>query len=290
MKENIEDFNKDLFKEFIFNKNLYEDSFYFCQSHLNLSNVLEELDEYCPKCKKEKTFKNDIIKGTNFPSDNINLYENTDIEYGFVELKYLCVSCNFNRLYYLNYSINDNLLKIKKIGQYPKKRLNINKSLKKFFNNDYIEYKKAVECIDSSLGVAGFTYLRRILEKNIKKLFNMLKEDMSNNINDEKYEKLIKAISEIDNKSPMSEIIKITDNIIPDYLFINNSNPLKPLYAILSEGIHSLSEEECLNISEEVLLSLEYLISELYNRKDKQKIYKESLYKIQNKNRDLKKK
>ena len=65
----------------------------------------------------------------------------------------------------------------------------------------------------------------------------------------------------------MSEKIAIANSALPEYLTPSGLNPLGRLYKILSEGVHSYTDDECLKRAHAVEECLKYLVGELASRK-----------------------
>ena len=72
-----------------------------------------------------------------------------------------------------------------------------------------------------------------------------------------------KELLEAAKKDPrFSDAVKTVENGIPDVLKVNGHNPLTLLHKALSEGIHELTEEECLERAK----SIRVVLSELCDR------------------------
>ncbi len=136
--------------------------------------------------------------------------------------------------------------------------------------DDLENYEKAVVCLSHEYGVAAFAYFRRIVENNIDKLLDLVQEDAQSSSATTEVTELAKLRKD----SPMSEKIKIANHALPEYLKPDGLNPLGRLYQVLSEGIHNLSEEECLNKAKITSGCLAYLVSELASRKRRRTQFK----------------
>jgi len=145
------------------------------------------------------------------------------------------------------------------------------KVLQKFFSNDSEYYEKAVVCLGNGYGIAAFAYFRRIIENNIFNLLDLINEEAENATNSEEIKV---ALAELKKESPMSEKIKLANKALPEYLKPNGLNPLGKLYKVLSEGVHHLNDQECLEKTSGVQECLKYLISELSDRKKNQNRFK----------------
>ena len=88
-------------------------------------------------------------------------------------------------------------------------------------------------------------------------------------------EEIKNALTELRKESPMSKRIKLAKKALPDYLSPEGINPLGKLYQILSEGVHSFSDDECLKRANTVSECLKFLISELQSRKSNRERFKD---------------
>ncbi len=111
----------------------------------------------------------------------------------------------------------------------------------------------------AGLGIGAFSYYRRLIENQKERLIeNIIKVAKITDYNEDLIANLEKAKIE-DQFSKSIELIK--DNIPPE-LFIEKSNPLTLLHKALSVGIHTLSDEACL----EYAASIRTVLSELASR------------------------
>ena len=72
----------------------------------------------------------------------------------------------------------------------------------------------------------------------------------------------------------MSDKISVANRALPAYLQPDGLNPLGRLYQILSEGVHSMSDSDCLEKAKSIQVCLKYLISELGTRKTNSSSFK----------------
>lgn len=193
---------------------------------------IESLDLFCPCCKANKTFvymKSEVseLMGTslyNPPGYNMLIGN-------IIELAYRCPTCVSS--IYFSFYYNDNTMI--KLAQYPSLFDVSRDELKKYKNNGLIdensfnEIYKAEICASESYFVASYTYMRRVYENMLLSVFRQNIDDIG--LTEEEYRR-----KRSDEKM---EIIK-------PFLAIDDEI-YKPLYALLSAGIHSLTEEECCN-------------------------------------------
>jgi hypothetical protein len=294
------------FKDFILKKKIYKkEEFYFKGSLYNNFKIIkyaQEVDSICLNCETQKTFKSNYQQGNVFiPHGGSNALEENDLKEIKEELSYSCVSCGLEKIINVSYFKNKDCLIIYKFGEYPQmdNEYHKDKNLEKFLEKDLDNYNKAIKSINEDLGVAAFNYLRRIIENNIMNLFELVEADIENSsgeiTEDFKIEKerIKTKLEKLGNYPPMSENIKIAQNAIPRHLYFGDQNPFSILYACLSEGVHSLEDQECLEQAEDVLACLAFLVSSLYSRNLELEKYKDKIKRVSlsnQKNKENKKK
>lgn len=234
--------------------------------------VLKEIQGDCPVCKVSKPFQ---VRGNWNCDINLNPEE---IESDH-RIRFECITCGIADISFWVKSkqVEDEVLQLTKIGQYPQKELPKSKALSKFFKQDKAEYNKAVVCLANGYGVAAFAYMRRIVENNIVGILDLIQDGVDSE------SPLAKSIAELKTTSPMSDRIRIANNVLPDYLKPDGFNPLGQIYGLLSDGVHSLSDEECLNKATDLQVCLEFLISELAAHKQNREDFKNRLTALRNK-------
>lgn len=227
---------------------------------------LREISSFCENCDEIKPFHNFNDSHQVYTVPPATLKKMDTVQFN-------CVTCQkTSRIFHLWIERRDNLsFLVSKIGEFPQKQLPKNKSLSKFFREDKAEYNKAVICIANGYGVAAFAYMRRIVEKNILSLLDQIQESVSQD------SAISNSINELKATSPMSDRIRIANSALPDYLKPDGFNPLGQIYGLLSDGVHSLSDSECLDKAENIQACLEFLISELAAHKQNKEEFKKRL-------------
>lgn len=253
-------------KEFLEKQNLY--SSINCKlpdSSTDLDG--ENISLYCKNCRSTQTFvltapffegKNlyGLPKSKGIVSGGTHYVENIK---GFLLLNYKCAHCNNEKAIYVIKLDKD---KCEKVGQYPPPDIFIPEEIK-ILNDPIVEelYKKGKISENFSYGIGAFAYYRRIVELKIDELLDKIKEFFPVEKKKE-YEKILEQVKKEKNADKKIEIVKevISDEII-------QNNPLKSLYQILSEGIHSLSDEKCLEYASATRELLVILIKEIEDKK-----------------------
>lgn len=214
------------------------------------------LDLYCPNCKDNKTF----IRKTYKDNDAFEKVWDGMCNRGAIhEIVYVCPACG--KMIFYSFLYKDNC--VIKISQYPSLYDVSRDELKKYQKNDLIdkesfeEIYKAEICASESYYVAAYTYMRRVYENMILNVFLQNAEEIG--VTEQEYRKL-----RTDEKmEKIKSFLAIDEEIY------------KPLYALLSAGIHSLTEEECCedySLLKSILLDI---LAEQKAKKEREKKRKE---------------
>lgn len=228
---------------------------------------LKEIESWCENCQASKPFHN-------MQSETNIVFEIPDkADSGIFLSEFACVTCIKSiKRYFCNYELVDfETFKITKCGEIPQKPLERNKDLQKFFGKDKENFNKGNVCLANGYGIGAFAYFRRIIEDNISNLLDSIASD------EDADESMLNAIAELKAASPMSNRIDIAKRALPPYLMMDGHNPLGAMYGILSEGVHVLSDEECLRRASVVKNCLLFMVSELANHKRRKEVFKDNL-------------
>lgn len=234
------------------------------------------LDLFCPCCKANKTFVFRKAESSNLLGSGLCTMNSFSTWANKIYvLTYECPTCG-NLLYYSFYYTNNTIIKL---AQYPSLFDVSRDELKKYRNNGLIDAEsfdqiyKAEICASESYFVAAYTYMRRVYESMLISVFRQNENEIG--ITEEEYRK-----KRSDEKM---EIIK-------PYLAIDEE-VYKPLYALLSAGIHSLTEEECCedytllkSILLDILVEQKAKTERAKKRKDIQDLYSKRKSELKNNN------
>lgn len=155
---------------------------------------------------------------------------------------------------------------IMKVGQYPtiadmhKAQIKQYKSV--LSGDEMKEFTRAIGLAASGVGIGSFVYLRRIFENQIEEAYNIALE------NDD-------VLEEEFFRMRMDEKIEALKNYLPEALVEARS-----IYGILSKGIHSLTEEECLMHFDVVRKGLEMILDDKLEQKKKAEKRKQTMASI----------
>lgn len=297
---NIKDIEKDSRTEVIYenfmelNVSVYEEKYpKEFSDFIDFLSYEDNLYGYCHKCKRENSLKLDKINvdeillrkelnGTydddfdDYDEDLAKIKLNERIDILLKKHKYFIksVRClhdsNHKQKFIYKLEVQEKTnteaeLILQKIGQDPSfLELNFyeydNKYKKlEFYGQIKEDLKKSIRSYYEGLGIGAFIYLRRVLEKIIKYKFNEVNEELEKD-EVERFKKKNK---------PFYEKVKILKEYLPEYL---TKNP--QIYAILSEGVHKLSEEEVNKYFETIKKCIYIILDDFLHEQEEQKLRK----------------
>lgn len=160
---------------------------------------------------------------------------------------------------------------IEKIGAWPPIKVSPDKLITKHFDRESnLWYYKGINCIQENYGIGAYAYFRRIVEKELIHIINDIKELPSS------HTKEIEKLLEAHNANP--KVSTIYDNIfqhLPESLKTLGDNPIKLLYKETSDGLHNLTEDECLKKAEIIRKILEFVFKKIKEEKSEIKDLRE---------------
>lgn len=200
-------------------------------------------DSFCIECGQTSVFQ-----AQNTTRDLGSTFFLVDCTFGHW---FGCTRKAEHRLFFLFQIKNKTLTKI---GQFPSMADLAEPDIQKYRpilpNESYREFSRAVGLVSHGIGIGSFVYLRRIFERLIEEAHSLARN--STNWNEERY-----------SQSRMEEKIEFLTGHLPNFLVENRS-----LYAILSKGIHALTEQECLEAFPDVKLGIELILDEKISKKE----------------------
>lgn len=228
-----------------------------CQSQeYGLSPNSKKIRLFCNECDADQFF--DVVKGH---SDYLRMGEKQNVLPFRLSLE--CRNCrDYKKLFLLRFefvrSFNDRggcILELEKLVEYPTHyKAASNQELSLIGRSEREEFLKGLSCERDGLGAAAFLYYRRVVENRRNKIFDQIIKVLKNSSHS--YDELIQ---ELESAKSEGQFVKSIDKIkaaFPDSLLISGQNPLKLLYSALSEGIHELSDQECLEYAEDIRVVL----------------------------------
>ncbi|WP_204346675.1 hypothetical protein [Psychroserpens algicola] len=277
--------DKDL-GEFLSNKPIY--SKIKLESGFSSANKFDKstFQYFCEIDESIETFELIVYHGYMPFRDHLNTggqkhWKNKDDFFSLTQqYKGICKRCNKYHIdFLLNTYADEEGLHLRKVGQYPPFEITPEKYLLNYFiKEDKENYKKALLLLSQSFGIGAFSYLRRIVENEIIRII----EDLSNLDFPESNQ--IKDLLETYSKNhQMANLIEGINDYLPNTLKSIGNNPIKVLYSQLSGGIHSFSEDECLEKAQLIDTLLKFVIRKINEENSEIKIAREAMNKLSEK-------
>jgi hypothetical protein len=256
-------------KSFLENKPLYYK--FYIKGIVRTADKLPKasINMFCENCNSNQTFQM-----TNNYNDGFKKF-NPFIGNQVIQLEYTCVGCEKYKRYFSLYFAED-FSYMMKVGQYPAWDISIDRDLEKMLEKHVDNYKKGLICESQGYGIGAYSYYRRIVEDIIDKLLDtipFLMTDKEKNL----YEK---ALEETKKTTVAQEKIVLVKDLLPQSLRPNNFNPLSILHSSLSEGLHSKTDEECLELAESIREVLVFLVTQVVRLSESSLQFTESMKKI----------
>ncbi len=140
-----------------------------------------------------------------------------------------------------------------KFGELPTFGPPVSPKLIKLIGPDRDDFLKGRRCENQGLGVGSFIYYRRVVENQKNRILEqIIRVSEKIGADDSKIKILKKAISE----TQFSKALKMAKPALPESLLINGHNPLSLLHSALSEGVHAMTDEECLVMASSIRVVL----------------------------------
>lgn len=233
-------------EEFCLSVPLYE-SFQYDNEKQNPFFALEQfegtLDFHCPECGQHSVFnvrKNNYATNSHYSNYNFSLL----------------FHCSRNKAHQALFVFRAHKGILQKIGQIPSLADLAIPDLRKYRqvlgDERFKELTRAIGLTTHGVGVGAFVYLRRIFESLIEGAHVDATRDSE--WDEEAY-----------TRARMDEKIGILKDHLPDFLVQNRG-----LYSILSVGVHTLSETECLGAFPAVRLAIELILDDLLEQHERQ--------------------
>lgn len=178
-------------------------------------------------------------------------------DYEFFYVKYRCSNCQrTEKTFSLAAKITDSgeeKGECYKFGELPTYGPPVSPKLIKLIGPDRDEFLKGRRCENQGLGIGAFIYYRRVVENQKNRIFSeIIKVSEKLGASSEKIEKLQSAV----NETQFSKALGLAKDAIPESLLINGHNPILLLHSALSEGVHALNDDQCLEIAGSVRVVL----------------------------------
>lgn len=236
-----------LYKEYLLDYDTYAEI-------KRLESFNGSIDAYCIDCKRESVFWSQKVNELTEPNQGIFVHPvGIDVHIRQSRSFHLMLTCTRDKDHVMIFYFKRHNKRFIKVGQFPSiadlQFDEIEKYRRVLSVERFKDFKRGIGLVSHGIGVGSFVYLRRIFEDLIAEAY----QEASQNTewiseNEEKYNAAgIRVV----------EKILLLKDFLPDYL-VENRN----IYGILSKGIHSLSEDECLEYFPVLKIGIELILDE----------------------------
>ncbi len=195
---------------------------------------------------------------------------------GFIKnTSYTCRNCGRSSVFY--YFIWQELEKrnvFLKVGQYPELEERVPESLASALGETDVKlYKNALRMRNFNLGLAAVAYMRRVVENRMSDMLEILHEAaIAHNAPPE----LLRRHAEMKEEKRFAVKIDYAGDLLPASLRPSGKpNPMAILHDLASDGLHTKSDEECVDIFDECRMTFEYVFGKIrIETEDAQKFVK----------------
>lgn len=198
------------------------------------------LDTYCLGCKKSSTFHRTNLR-REYYNDSVLFSD------GITEVNYACTRDNHHVMAFF-FLVRGSGSVLTKIGQYPSfadlSAGELERYRKPLGPSRFSEFNRAVGLASHGVGIGAFIYLRRIFEFLIDDAYQSAKTTTG-------WDEVLYL------KSRVGERIQILSAYLPPFLVEHKS-----MYGIMSEAVHSLSEDECMTAFPVIKVAVELILDQ----------------------------
>lgn len=158
-------------------------------------------------------------------------------------------------------------VEVMKLGEFPPFSTPISPQIPRLLTDqaDLELYRRGVRAIAQGLGIGAASYFRRIVESKWKDLARTLR-DAAEQLGED-----VSVFNEALDKTQFSDAVDMLKDAIPDKLLLpDRQNPLTLLHRALSQQLHELTDEACLQHAQDIRLILTALLENIANVLKKQ--------------------
>ena len=151
-------------------------------------------------------------------------------------------------------------VEVMKLGEYPPFSAPISSRIQKLLSDSDLElYRKGVRAEAQGLGIGAATYFRRIVDEQWQRLVKEIRR-AAERLGAEDLGVYDAAMVE----TQFSKAVAMLKDAIPEKLLIlKGENPLTLLYKLLSQQLHGMTDEECLQQAADIRLVLTVLLENI---------------------------
>jgi hypothetical protein len=219
---------------------------------------------FCAKCGNVQRWGRETMR-----KDTRGISHRIKQRVGFADAVYHCRNCpsdppfvRYNLYWSQKDEPDDAIGEFMKVGQWPPLEERVPDTLKKVLDKeDLVFYKNSIRMRNHNLGIAAVAYLRRVVENRINDVLDVLAEAAQEH---SFAAEELKKIKDAKRSFRFDDKIDYAAKLLPPYLLPEGKpNPIDVLHDLTSDGLHSKSEEECIDVFDKVRKVFEYVFGNL---------------------------
>lgn len=206
----------------------------------------------CPQCGSVQTFRQ---------SDD---YDTSSVHpHGVLATTvFACAGCTdprtaFTAVYHLEAHLKEGW--VRKLGQVPPWEIGVERELRKALGKQAVFYAKGLVCESQAYGIGAFSYYRRVIEDLLEQILS----DVEAVLEGKELQDFRAAAKLARGSKRAAEKLDLVKDALPAHLRPGGVNPLGMMYGVLSEGMHSKTDEECLDAGQAMRMALSFLVKRI---------------------------
>jgi hypothetical protein len=184
--------------------------------------------------------------------------------FGRVFLSYVCSNCRASGKTFALQVERENVsaydATVFKFGEDPSYGPPTPNRLLRLFGADRELFLKGRRCENQGLGIGAFTYYRRVVENHKDRLLDEITR-VAEKVGAPAT--MIEALATAKSEISFAKALEAAKDAIPETLLLKGHNPLALLHRALSGGVHEKTDEECLELAQDVRVVLAALAERL---------------------------
>ncbi len=234
---------------------------------------------YCENCELVQTYN--ANEDTDYSHPN-GFEESNDI----YRLQYTCKGCDSDIREFLlkfDYKMGEDkegnqvvVWAVQKIGQNPPWDIAVSEKDIESLGESYEIYQKGLICESQGYGIGAFAYYRRVVEDLVDGLLDSIATAISAS-NREEYQQALESTKQ---SKVAEDKLKLVKELIPSSLSRGGLNPVAVLYESLSQGLHSDTDEECLEYAVAIRQTLLHLLHQVLQKEEDVNLWTANMQKL----------
>jgi len=216
----------------------------------NVSTVPQYLNLFCDNCEKDTFWETHLYSGET---------NNT----GFTSKQFKCRNCGSSQTtYYFYWKKEQQHTEFFKVGQYPELEERVSQTLVGALTQEDLKmYRNALRLRNFNLGIAAVAYMRRVVENRMNDMLTILYD--AARVHNAPPE-LLARHEVVMNERRFSTKVDYAGDLLPQNLRPDgHPNPMAVLHELASDGLHTKSDAECVDIFDECRQTFEYVFGKM---------------------------